>query len=224
MMGRISDLSDFGRSLVPYLTWRDERTSLVLLQLSVISGVLTFLVAPFVPWRFVFIIVGEAALLAGHPLAISLASEAAPFLAASSKQFSVRAARLLEDDSLLDEELDAELVEVERFEVEARQDGAWVPDVMSGGELPKGFKWLRVGDWAVDELYGGGEIDEGESPHRRALPAPLTIRADFLHAGMYSWLPLPSSGRQDGTVDGVHRGRSSGPSEKTETDQEGRED
>ncbi|ORY82915.1 integral peroxisomal membrane peroxin-domain-containing protein [Leucosporidium creatinivorum] len=162
MMGRLSDLSDFGRSFVPYLTWRDERTSLVLLQLSVLSGVFTFLVAPFIPWRFVFIALGEAALLAGHPIAKTLASEAAPFLQASGKRFGVKAARLLEDDALLDEELDSELIEVERFEVESRQDGAWVPDVTSGGELPKGFKWLKVGDWVVDVLYAGGQVDEGE--------------------------------------------------------------
>lgn len=170
MMGRLSDLSDFGRSFVPYLTWRDERTSLVLLQLSVLSGVFTFLVAPFIPWRFVFIALGEAVLLAGHPIAKTLAGEAAPFLQASGKRFGVRAARLLEDDALLDEELDSEIIELERFEVESRQDGAWAPDVTSGGELPKGFKWLRVGDWVVDELYAGGQVDEGE--FGVAVPAP----------------------------------------------------
>ena len=196
MMGRISDLSDFGRSLVPYLTWRDERTSLVLLQLSVISGVVIFLVAPLVPWRLVFIIVGEAALLAGHPLTISLISETAPYLAASSKRFSIKTARLVEDDSLLDEELDAELVELERFEVEARQDGAWVPDVVSGGELPQSFRWLRSGDWTVDELYAGGDVDEGEiglgvDSRVQFCKSPT---AESFSLTRLSWFCVPSSG------------------------------
>lgn len=205
MMGRLSDLSDFGRSFLPYLTWRDERTSLVLLQFSVLSGVFTFLIAPLIPWRFVFIALGEAVLLAGHPIAKTLAGEAAPFLQASGKRFGVRAARLLEDDALLDDELDSEIIELERFEVESRQDGAWGPDVTSGGELPKGFKWLKVGDWVVDELYAGGQVDEGE-PLRRLFCSP-SFDADAPSLSINSGIPIPTPRWPNGTFHATYRER-----------------
>lgn len=161
-MGRISDLSDAGRAVAPYLTWRDERISLLVLQLSVLSGALLLLAAPYIPWRLVMLIGGETTLFAGHPWARPLLMEIMPYLQASGRHFAAKGARLLEDDALEDDELDAEIFEVERLEVETRQDGIWVPDVIIGGELPKGSRWLRMGDWAVDPLYAAGQVDEGE--------------------------------------------------------------
>ncbi|KAK4046036.1 hypothetical protein OIV83_006407 [Microbotryomycetes sp. JL201] len=159
MMGRVSDLTDFLRLFVPYLTWRDERVSLVLLQLSMVSALALVLAAPYVPWRLVMLVGGEAVFLAGHPVAqafmVESLSVVKPFLEQSWKG----AARLAEDDSLEDSDLDGEIVEVERIEVESRLDQQWLPEVVIGGETPSGFEWLSTGDWEVDTAYAGGKVD-----------------------------------------------------------------
>ncbi|KAL8277720.1 hypothetical protein RQP46_009842 [Phenoliferia psychrophenolica] len=64
MMGRISDGSDFIRSFAPYLSWRDHRTSLVLLQLSILTGCLSLALFPLIPFKLVFLLLGESVLLA----------------------------------------------------------------------------------------------------------------------------------------------------------------
>lgn len=193
MMGNIAKLTDLGRSLVPFLTWRDERTSLVLLQVTVVSGVVLTFVSPYVPWRYVFLVGGESVLLAGHPVVQKLAMDAAPLVLSKSKRWSVRVARLVEEDALPDEELEGEIVVVERFAVESRTpDGQWVQDIVLGGELPTSaggrWRWTLNADWQVDAVaeWAEGKVDEGEWGDL----AVLLVLTATLHAAGYSYLDI----------------------------------
>ncbi|CEQ41669.1 SPOSA6832_03402, partial [Sporobolomyces salmonicolor] len=159
MMGRLADLSDLGRSLVPYLTWHDERLTRALLHLSVVSSFVLALFARFIPWRLVFFLIGESVFVVGHPVVqafiASLASSARLNALRKAKQQQLK--RLLEDDALTEPELDMEIVEVVRVEMESRTpDGGWESEVVVGGELPDGFKWL--GDWE-DCVPDDGAVD-----------------------------------------------------------------
>lgn len=161
-MGRIADLSDLGRSLVPYLIWSNSSTSLVLLQLAVVSGVLLAIVAPLIPWRYLFLIGGLSALLAGHPMAISLVKESTPYLRKTFQRYSRIVVLFLRDDALTDLELSSEIVELEKLELERATVEGFVMESFTGGELPKGFRWLAGEDWEIDHTgaWAAGVIDE----------------------------------------------------------------
>ncbi|GAA6039305.1 hypothetical protein JCM8097_003254 [Rhodosporidiobolus ruineniae] len=148
MMGRVADLTDLLRSFVPYLTWRTPRTTLALLHLAVVSSLLLALAAPFLPYRLLFFLLGEGVFLAGHPLSQAFISQSAPYLAAQQKKRARLVRQLLEDDALTDEELNMEVVEVQKIEVESRapaNEGGWTNEATVGGELPSGYRWL--GEW-----------------------------------------------------------------------------
>ncbi|GAA5952619.1 hypothetical protein JCM10213_005638 [Rhodosporidiobolus nylandii] len=166
-MGRVADLTDQLRSLVPYLTWRDERLTRALLHSAVVSSFALALLAPFIPWRLVFFLLGEGALLAGHPLSQALLAQSVAYARTPEKEKKRRQMlrRLLEDDELRDEELDGgcEVVEVQRLEVESRQPGGpeagWTSEATVGGELPQGFRWL--GEWEEPVAVEGAVDLEG---------------------------------------------------------------
>lgn len=174
MMGRVADLSDALRSTVPLLTWRDERLTRALLQLAVVSSLALAFIAPLIPWRLVFLVLGEGAFLLSHPLAQTFLADATARLqtpqARKARQQATR--RLLEDDALRDDELDLEVVEVQRLEVESRAPGAsvagakegevWGNEAIVGGELPTGFRWL--GEWE-DAAPADGAVDAGARFH-----------------------------------------------------------
>jgi len=72
----------------------------------------------------------------------------------------------MEDDGLSDKELEGEIQECVRVEMESRnlrekESGAlaWEGEVVIGGELPKGCKWL--GDWE-ESVPDDGMVDQGE--------------------------------------------------------------
>jgi hypothetical protein len=192
MMGRVSDLSDMGRSLAPYLTWHDERISLLILQLAFISGALLIVAAPYIPWRLVLLVAGETLLFLGHPWARPLMLEASPFIQRSAKSITIQATQLLEDDALTDAELASDFLLIERLEVETQDGATWVPDVIIGGELPKGSKWLRTGDWSIDTMYNEGKVDASELQRSDCTLVPI-LGADF--AVTHSGFHVPSSGR-----------------------------
>ncbi|GAA5995925.1 uncharacterized protein JCM10292_004835 [Rhodotorula paludigena] len=177
MMGRVADLSDLLRSTVPLLTWRDERVTRALLQLSVVATFVLALFAPVIPWRLVFLIVGESTFLLGHPWTQTFLHDAYERLARPDrrKAWQRLVRRLLEDDALTDADLECEVVEVQRLEVESRIPGApttaaagaavaggaagegmWQSEAIVGGELPGGFRWL--GEWE-DAAPGDGAVD-----------------------------------------------------------------
>lgn len=72
----------------------------------------------------------------------------------------------MEDDGLTDEELDSEMLEVERFDTETKLDGLFVADLSVGGELPSnganGWRWVGKSDWKVDLLgdWADGNVDD----------------------------------------------------------------
>lgn len=169
MMGRIADASDFGRSLVPYLTWHDERVSRALLHVSVVSSLFLALAAPYIPWRLVFFILGEGLFVLCHPVVVTFLGSilGSPRAQAIHKEKRQQLARFLEDDGLTDQELDMELVEIVRIEMESRTpDGGWEDEVVIGGELPVGARWL--GDWQ-ECIPEDGAVSAGESGPRSGL-------------------------------------------------------
>jgi len=188
MMGRVADLSDALRSTAPLLSWRDERLTRALLQLAVVSSFVLALAAPFIPWRLVFLVLGESAFLLSHPLAQSFLRDATERLqtpdARKKRQQATR--RLLEDDALGDDELEGDVVEVQRLEVESRAPGAsaagakegevWGNEAIVGGELPPGFRWL--GEWE-DTAPADGAVDAGASASLSSGPCPVRSRTDL---------------------------------------------
>ncbi|GAA5856594.1 hypothetical protein JCM5353_008526 [Sporobolomyces roseus] len=162
MMGRIADASDFGRSLVPYLTWHDERFSRALLHISFISSLFLALLAPYIPWRLVFLLLGEGLFVLTHPVVLTFLTSilGSPKAQLVQKKQQQKFARLLEDDGLTDFELEGEILEVVRVEMESRnsdKDGSmWEGEVVIGGELPQGSRWL--GDWE-SALPDDGQVD-----------------------------------------------------------------
>ncbi|GEM12404.1 integral peroxisomal membrane, peroxin [Rhodotorula toruloides] len=162
MMGRVADLSDLLRSTVPFLTWRDERLTRAALHLAAVSSLLLAFAAPFVPWRLVFFVAGEATFFLGHPIVQTFLSSLAPYLSASSKDRSRLVRKLLEEDALDDDDLEMQVVEVQRIEVETRVssgapvEAAWQSEAVVGGELPSGFRWL--GEWE-DATPSDGAVD-----------------------------------------------------------------
>ncbi|GAA5905759.1 Pex29p [Sporobolomyces salmoneus] len=163
MMGRIASASDFGRSLVPYLTWHDARVSLALLHISVVSSFVLALLAPYIPWRLVFLILGEGLFVLCHPVVVTFLTSilSSPRAKMIQKQKQQELKRLLEDDGLNDEEVEMELIEIVRIEMETRTtDGqTWEGEVVIGGELPKGAEWL--GDWMDCSPEDGAVAEDG---------------------------------------------------------------
>lgn len=196
MMGRIADLSDLGLSLLPYLSWTPTHapTTLVLLQLASLSTLLIALLHPLIPWRLLFFLIGESALLAGHPISISLLAGAMPTFGKAGRGVMRRFGRIMADDRLTDEEIDSTIIELEKFAVERFVEGGfgelrWVEgkDLFArtssaatgavggagaqGGEERmeeegKSWRWIEGESWSVDfdGNWAGGIVDDGSSP------------------------------------------------------------
>lgn len=150
MMGRLSDLADFGRSLLPYITWQHEPTSRFLLQISALSTILAVFVYPYIPWRFVFLAAGELAFVAGHPRVVGLVSG---FAASKNgggagaggvdawekglKRVKREVDKIVEEDSWDDTVLSGtDFVQVEQYVSERWSDGAWIGDVSGTPPAP----------------------------------------------------------------------------------------
>lgn len=160
-MGHVADIADLGRSLVPYLAWSDEATSLVLLQLTFVSSLFLIFVSPYIPWRYVSLVSGEALLFSGHPISQSFARQATPYLSSLSQRLSIKMKRLMKDDALSDEDLDREIITVEKVEIQRLQDGVYVAETWLGDELPRGHAWIMGENvWEIDVLNEPA-IDQG---------------------------------------------------------------
>lgn len=165
MMGRVADVTDVLRSFVPYLTWRDERLTRCLLLLSVLSSFLLASIAHSIPWRLVFLLVGESTLLFGHPLVQTFLADAKQrgWTPARRKRFWNVLERLLEDDELRDDELDCEVVEVQRIEVESRVGPAGVAASSSCGDHVIGTGTTAAGGGADSSSASGGGTTGGST-------------------------------------------------------------
>jgi hypothetical protein len=67
MMRMIIDGYDLLAPTVPYLNWSSYTRSLHILQLSLLTTVLMFFIAPYVPYRAVMFLAGEGAFILNHP-------------------------------------------------------------------------------------------------------------------------------------------------------------
>ncbi|GAC97550.1 hypothetical protein PHSY_005136 [Pseudozyma hubeiensis SY62] len=67
MMRMIIDGYDLLAPTVPYLNWSSYSRSLHILQLSLLTTVLMFFVAPYIPFRAVMFVAGEGAFILNHP-------------------------------------------------------------------------------------------------------------------------------------------------------------
>ncbi|KAI5475488.1 integral peroxisomal membrane, peroxin [Pseudohyphozyma bogoriensis] len=170
LMGQVSDASDLLRSFVPYLTWRSSRISLLLLQLTTLSGLFTFFVVPYLPLRMIFLFLGEFVLLSCHPIAQTLFKQAVPALKSTGSKWARWGEKIMEDDGMPEEELDGEVVVVERFDVESKVEGLgeFRAELSVGGDLPRigdrpwAWKWIASqSEWRVDVEgeWAAGSVD-----------------------------------------------------------------
>lgn len=67
MMRMVIDGYDAVVPIVPYLNWSSYARSLHILQVSIITTLLLFFVAPYVPYRLVLFVAGEGAFVVTHP-------------------------------------------------------------------------------------------------------------------------------------------------------------
>lgn len=167
LMGRVADLTDAGRQIVPFFNWSDYHFSLVLLQISSASFILISILLVFflsrLDMRYVFLLMGEGALLASHPLSLSIAKDLSSSPTAKLRLHKLKAllAQVLKDDALSDEIIlpnkqgEYRVVkEIVVFENERRSlDGSWSTDV------------LRLEDWKPWQVLLDGEehISKGSS-------------------------------------------------------------
>ncbi|SPC65972.1 related to PEX29 - peroxisomal integral membrane peroxin [Ustilago sp. UG-2017b] len=67
MMRMIIDGYDLLAPTVPYLNWSSYSRSLHILQLALLTNVLLFFIAPYLPYRAVMFLAGEGAFILNHP-------------------------------------------------------------------------------------------------------------------------------------------------------------
>jgi len=160
LMGRVADLTDAGRNLVPLFNWSNTYTSTVLLQLSsfitLALGVALYFSSPFLDIRYVFLLLGEAGLLSTHPFSISFvnAVSASPSTKLYIQRLKAIAIQFLADDALPDQVVYPNrkgektiIKEIVVLENERRGlDGSWSTDSLreSKGEKP----WVVL----IDEM------------------------------------------------------------------------
>ena len=160
LMGRVSDLTDAGRSLVPYLNWSSPQLSTVLLQLSIAStivlSVFLYIAAPYLDIRYIFLLVGECTLLSSHPVSVSLFQSYtnSPNTRLRLTRLGTVAQQMMADDALSDEVIlpnkkgeRRAIKEILVYENERRSlDGSWSTDaIQEEDEKP----WLVLIDGQV---------------------------------------------------------------------------
>lgn len=154
LMGRVADLTDAGRQLVPYFNWSNRRFSLVMLQLAsatfVITSTILFFFHSRIDMRYIFLAAGEMALLASHPLSQSVLADVSSAPSTKLRLIKLKALgdQVLQDDALPDsivipnEKGESRTIkEIVVYENERRSlDGSWSTDV------------LKLEDWKAWEV------------------------------------------------------------------------
>ncbi|KAK9893719.1 hypothetical protein P389DRAFT_191299 [Cystobasidium minutum MCA 4210] len=144
LMGRVADMTDAGRQLVPYFNWSNRRFSLVMLQLAsatfILTATLLFFFHSQIDMRYVFLSCGEMALLASHPLSQSALADLSSAPSTKLRLIKLKAlgAQVLQDDALPDsivmpnEKGENQIIkEIVVYENERRSlDGSWSTDVL----------------------------------------------------------------------------------------------
>lgn len=158
LMGRVADMTDRGRQLVPYFNWSDQRFSMVLLQLASASFIIIATVLFFfhgqIDMRYVFLLSGELSLIASHPLTLSIANDLStnPSTRLRLVKLTALGKQVLQDDALPDsilqpnEQGESKIIkEIVVYENERRSlDGTWSTDV------------LKLEDWKPWEVLLDG--------------------------------------------------------------------
>lgn len=158
-MGRVADMTDAGRRLVPFVNWSNSRVSSVLLQISAAStlliGILVYFALPYLDMRYVFMLLGEAALVATHPFSQSLTQGIAKSPAYQLRLLRVKQVitQILADDALPDEIVlpdskgnQRTIKEIVVIESERRGlDGSWSTDALRLGKDPLAWQILLDG-------------------------------------------------------------------------------
>lgn len=68
MMGDVTNGIDYVKQhVLVYLDWSDPKCTLNILHAAVISSIGLALLGPFIPWRFVLLVGGEAMFIVNHP-------------------------------------------------------------------------------------------------------------------------------------------------------------
>jgi len=181
LMGRVADMTDAGRQIVPYFNWSDPQLSTVLLQLSSAAFIATSLVllfgAKYLDMRYVFLGVGELSLLATHPFSISFAQSllASPVTKLQQVRMKALAEQIMQDDSLPDEYIfpnkkgeRRSLKEIVVYENERRGlDGSWSTDALRM-EDPQAWQVL------LDGKSHGGPSSSSTVPSKKTTASAET--------------------------------------------------
>ena len=182
MMGRISDATDLGRNLLPYLNWSKPEITLALLQACIALTVGMAFLLNAIPWRYVFLVAGESALFTNHPIVKDLIADQQVWIDHALATYTRAGKRWLKDNQLPDAALDNPLVEVitieeERLSVDnlwidhrlVDESGAVAPNLGQNLQRspPEGCDWLPDEGWFVDPLVVG--VDAGKSSSVTAL-------------------------------------------------------
>jgi len=101
MMGMISDGYDAFIPLLKYVDWSDEKTSLRIMQYTVVSLGIASLTVWVVPWRYVFVVAGLGVFIANTRLCRALAKEISPYVVQKVDELSKQWSEFLatEDDT-----------------------------------------------------------------------------------------------------------------------------
>ncbi|KAH9824291.1 Peroxin/Dysferlin domain-containing protein [Melampsora americana] len=176
MMGRISIGSDLVKAqIVPYLDWSNPHYSLALLHLSLISSVIFFLIGPFIPWRWVLLIVGESVFFAQHPTLQRLMNYLTPLL--PTQKSITLLERVISNDALPDHVIDSPAIRLVVCREHQRYGGTgpgwsdtfldqssdprpWMVELpdhvlqptagLWAVQPPDGFQWIPTEGWHID--------------------------------------------------------------------------
>lgn len=193
LMGRVADMTDRGRQLVPYFNWSDRKFSMVLLQLAsasfLIIATILFFFSGQIDMRYVFLLSGELSLIASHPLTISIAGDVstAPSTRLRLVKLKALGTQTLQDDALPDsiiqpnEQGQSRIIkEIVVYENERRTlDGTWSTDVLraetwkpwevllDGQEhVSKSTASASTGDSGLSYSTSSNRSDDSSSPSR----------------------------------------------------------
>ncbi|KAN0065597.1 hypothetical protein ACQY0O_000720 [Thecaphora frezii] len=209
MMRLVIDAYDALAPLVPYLNWSSYTRSLHVLQLSLLVTTLLFFIAPYIPYRLLLFVAGEAAFILNHPWTLPAlqgvskrihTSREGRRLVKFAKQAGHRMREWIEEDRLDDHVWEkgwrnVEMFENERLNITSRSasgvTGTWSAHHLTLGERRP---WTQGADGWSDDVFhvdAGSSIDISSQVHH-----PLEPGYTFLPSEEWridwggSWSPL----------------------------------
>jgi hypothetical protein len=177
LLGRMSAATDVGRAFVPYLNWSSKpRLTLAICQVTILAAIATFFALPYIPWRAVLFLAGEATFAFLHPSVQRILQGTSLHDVLPMKQYEDAARKLMRLDSLPDAALDPRITirDVVVWEEEGINADSTVashrfmpPLAEHQSEVkprerspPDGWDWLEE-DWFVDRSWSTEPFDKG---------------------------------------------------------------